>query len=636
MTTPLARFESARASGRVTWLSVLGIVLVPLVVAGVLVWAFWNPQDRLDQVRGAIVNNDSPVEVDGQTVPLGRQLSAGLVGGAGDSADADTNYTWVLTDEDDADAGLASGDFAAVVTIPENFSAAATSFSGDAADAEKATIDVTTSDKSRLVDDAVSQVITTTAADLVGNELTTSYLENIYLGFNTLGDELGTAADGASQLGDGASALADGASNLADGTVELSTGASGLASGVSSYTDGVSQLSGGLAELSRQTADLPTQTQGLATGAAGVSTGVDSLISTIDEQSALLVQVAQGCDPVLDPYCAAVLTYLQEAQQAAAANPNAAAQLSAGAQAVATGSQSLADGIPALSGGISQVAGAAATLAGAGTELDSGASQLAGGVSELSTGATGIADGATGVSDGVAELATGLSTAVDALPTYSDSERTNLAEVVAKPVVADGDDALAFGASGVPFYAALALWLGAFASLLVLRAKPVSVLGSTRPSAVLALRAWLPAAAVGAVQGVLLAAILQPLVELDAGGWIGLAAVSVVIAVAFSATNQALNAVFGGAGRFIAMVVALVLIGTSIIATAPTVLGDIAAVLPVQPAVDAVHAVIGSGAGLPAALTGLVLWTVGALAATTLAIARSRTVSVRKLVPHAA
>lgn len=633
MTTPLARFESARATGRVTWLSVVGIILVPLVVAGVLVWAFWNPQDRLDQVKAAIVNNDTPVEIDGQTVPLGRQLSAGLVGG--DASD-DTNYSWVITDEDDAAAGLTSGEFAAVVTIPGNFSAAATSFSGDAAAAEKATIDVTTSDKSRLVDDAVSQVITSTAAGLVGTELTTTYLENVYVGFNTLGDELGKAAAGAAQLGDGASALADGASQLADGTVELSTGASGLASGISSYTGGVSQLSTGLTELSGQTGSLPAQTQQLATGASGVADGVDSLIGTIDTQSALLAQVAQGCSPADDAYCVAVLQYLQQAQQAAAANPGGAAQLSAGARAVASGSQALADGMPALSGGIAQVAGAASALSAAGPDLSSGAAQLAGGVSELSSGAAGVSDGATGVSDGVDSLAAGLSTAVDGLPSYSESERTNLAEVVAEPVVAEGGDALSVGTTGVPLYASLALWLGALASFIVLRARPARVLGSTRPSVLLALRAWAPAAAVGALQGVLLAAILQPMVELDAGAWIGFAAVTALIGVSFAAANQALNAVFGGVGRFLSMIVALVLIGTSIIATAPQLLDDVLTILPVQPAVNAVHAAIGSGAGLGAAIVGLVLWTVGSLLATTLAIARTRTVTVRQLVPRAA
>ena len=211
MSSPVSILERAGSHRRIGWLGILGIILVPLVVAGILVWALWNPEERLPQVTAAIVNNDEPVEIDGQQVPLGRQLSAGLVG------NDDTNYTWVITDEDDATEGLANGSYTAVVTIPENFSEAATSVGGDADEAEQATIDVTTSDRTRLVDDALTATITSTAASLTGKELTTSYLENVYVGFNTLGDQLGEAADGAQKTADGADDLASGADELASG-----------------------------------------------------------------------------------------------------------------------------------------------------------------------------------------------------------------------------------------------------------------------------------------------------------------------------------------------------------------------------------------------------------------------------------
>ena len=57
-------------------------------------------------------------------MPLGRQLTAGLVEGNGNE---DENLNWVISNTEDAAAGLADGTFRAVVTIPENFSAAATS-----------------------------------------------------------------------------------------------------------------------------------------------------------------------------------------------------------------------------------------------------------------------------------------------------------------------------------------------------------------------------------------------------------------------------------------------------------------------------------------------------------------------------
>ena len=116
--------ERARAP-KVTWVSLVGLILVPLLVAAGFLWATWNSDTRLDRVQAAIVNNDEGTTLNDQFVPLGRQLAGGLVNGEDDTS----NFDWVLTDTDDARDGLESGTYAAVVTIPADFSKQATSFS---------------------------------------------------------------------------------------------------------------------------------------------------------------------------------------------------------------------------------------------------------------------------------------------------------------------------------------------------------------------------------------------------------------------------------------------------------------------------------------------------------------------------
>ena len=158
----LERATSARRVG--TW-SLVGLVLVPLIVAAGFLWATWDSTDRLDRVQAAVVNLDEPVELDGQTVPLGRQLAGGLVAGPDDedaAADAPVqNFDWVLTDAADAASGLESGQYAAVVTIPKTFSARATSFSKTDADAIRpATLQVQTSEVAGISDPVVGQAIT--------------------------------------------------------------------------------------------------------------------------------------------------------------------------------------------------------------------------------------------------------------------------------------------------------------------------------------------------------------------------------------------------------------------------------------------------------------------------------------------
>ncbi|HMO11940.1 MAG TPA: hypothetical protein PKB06_10670, partial [Actinotalea sp.] len=124
MLMPLSQAQRARFASRTTWLSVLGLLLVPLVVGGLLTWSLWDPQTRLDRVSAVIVNQDEPVTLNGQLVPLGRQLAAALVTGQG-TGDADdtaedtvpnvsgtgvtTTFDWVLSDAEDAADGLRTG-----------------------------------------------------------------------------------------------------------------------------------------------------------------------------------------------------------------------------------------------------------------------------------------------------------------------------------------------------------------------------------------------------------------------------------------------------------------------------------------------------------------------------------------------
>ena len=122
----LARFRRNRLSRA----AVVAVTVVPLFYGVLYVWANWNPTGNLNRVQAAVVNLDQPVTTrtsDGkaQTVPLGRSLAGELT-----RNDSKQNFDWELTDAAEAQTGLMDGDYAAVVTIPKNFSAAATSTSG--------------------------------------------------------------------------------------------------------------------------------------------------------------------------------------------------------------------------------------------------------------------------------------------------------------------------------------------------------------------------------------------------------------------------------------------------------------------------------------------------------------------------
>ena len=99
-----ALIERARSHRPITSLTLIGVLLLPAILGGVLVAALQDPTQRLDTMTAAIVNDDKPVTVNGQLAPLGRQLSAGLVDGTG-TKDRSENLTWVISNEKDGGAG---------------------------------------------------------------------------------------------------------------------------------------------------------------------------------------------------------------------------------------------------------------------------------------------------------------------------------------------------------------------------------------------------------------------------------------------------------------------------------------------------------------------------------------------------
>ncbi|MEY4533069.1 MAG: hypothetical protein RI926_838 [Actinomycetota bacterium] len=538
--------NSAKTEGKPKLISIIGLIFVPLIVVGTLMWGLWNPTDRLETVTAAIVNNDEPVTINGQLTPLGRLLTAGLVEG-GDGA---TNYNWVITNEEGAKQGLENGDYVAVVTIPENFSEVATSSFSDASNPEQAIIDVTSSDKTRLVDDALTTAITSTAVTLLNQQLSASYIENVLIGFSTLSESLGEAATGAREL-------SNGIASLADGVTQLSTGAT--------------QFSNGMWTLQAQAAAIPGSAQQIADGLAGLSATCSQVV----------VAPAQ-------------------------------AQFCGGLAGLTAGTSGLAGGLSSLSGGI--------------TELAAGSSGIA-------TGVEGIASGTTAVAGGSADLANGLDTAVANIPVYSEAESKKLSEVVTAPVALKDAGTLTFGANSTPLYVVLSLWIGALAIFVGLRTLPQRLLESTRSSLSLATRSFVIPAVVGIIQGLSVATVIAVANGYDLVEWASVASIAALIGIAFTATNQALNAILGGFGRMVSLAVGILILVTGVISTVPKLLDTILGFTPANDAVTALQAVINSGnvSGFASAVTALVLWSLGGVLFTALAISRKRHVSITTL-----
>lgn len=461
--------------------ALIGVLLVPLLFAAGFLAATWKSADHLKRVDAAVVNLDEPVTVNGQMVPLGRELAGGLA--KGDPDDPDKNFNWKVTKEDDARSGLASGRYAAIVVIPKSFSADATSYGdADPQKARQATVDIETSQIVGIADATVGQTIADTARRTLNKTLTESYLDNIYLGFNKTGEQFGEVADGASKLADGSGELgngidqaAKGADDFSNGLTQLDNGAGQLAAGGPQLKSGGQELAGGLGQLSQKTSELPGQTTQLAQGSRGIADGVKGLsegsaqlsqgLTALNQQlpaqlndaaaksAADAAKLGEGakefagqaqnfgngmeqfskglqtpgalvsCDQagITDP--AECQGFLKGAAAAGVAmetkDPSTGQSLVSGAQGIGQGAKTFSDEIAKATSGASSPAGLNELMSNIGMLAD-GATKLNGGLQQLAPGADKVAGGTEQLAQGMTPLSQGISELSTGATQYAD------------------------------------------------------------------------------------------------------------------------------------------------------------------------------------------------------------------------
>lgn len=632
----------------------LGSLLLPAVFGALVLWSSSDRVEQSGRVPAAVVNLDKPVTTgkgkNEQIIYAGRLLAAGLTSPARES---DSNLGWELTDAESAEAGLADGDYYAVITIPEDFSRSISSVQGDRP--RSAEISVESNDASTPLAAEASRQVAQVAAARLGDRVTTTFLDGLFDRSGRLRVQLGKAsgaagqvADGAGRLADGAGRLSDGAGRLAGGLDQLSGGADRLASGATRLAGGAGRLDAGahrladgLGRLERRTDPLPGQTDRLADGAGRVAEGAGAYAQLLTAwKDACADPLVVGAQPRL---CAITV-------QAVGPTGDRARRLEEGSDDLATGVRRLADATPALTGAIDRtaaggdaLAGGARRLADGADRLASGARRLAGGAAEAGAGAQQLAGGSQQLASGSGRLSNGSGRLADGLASGADripEPAKDAADVVADPVAttssrlnptADGATALA------PLVLALGLWLGAFVTYLVRRALPAASSRAARAGWRSALAGWLPALLVGAVQAVLLV-VTALLFGASFTAPVGVAAMALLAVAGFAAVTQAFVVALGRRRGWVALIAftalqVVALGGLVPIETAPAALQSLNALLPVARAADVfAHLTIGGQVGSPL-VSALVVggWGLAALAVTTLAARRRQRLSVADL-----
>jgi putative membrane protein len=614
--TSTATVAAARKKSRLRAAAVAAVILVPLAFAGLFVGALSQSDSALDSIPAAIVNQDELIRQtdengDEQIIFAGRQLVTELTGSE------ESGFDWHITNQEQAEAQLASGEVYAILTVPDNFSEAILSISSD--NPEKADISIRTDDAHSYLTTAVANVVGQGLVSTFGKEITAQFVTGVYSNFEDVGDSLSQAADGADELSGGVSELGDGLSSLAGGAASARNGAAAYADGVESYTNGVNQLSSGLNQLNSGSAVLSQVSSDVATYTATVQ----SLSARLTAANATL-QSTPG-----DTAALAELSSVTTALTAAANQGYVLAPTTTGR-------------VTAIQGGISDSANGAQQLAAGSAQLVSGANSLTRGLSGITSGAWSAADGAGQLASGAGELATGLQTGADQVPSFSDEQTAATADVVSEPItysVTTDNPVTDIGQVVSTLFVPLGLWLGALAVFLVLRPISRRALASTAPNGRLVFSALSKAGAITVSQAILLVLLLH--VSLGVA-WSLLPAtlgVAVLMAAAFTAFHYVLTVAFGRAG----LVISLLLVAIQITATGglypieliATPFQAVSPFLPLTYGVSAMQGIIAGGAVSSILLSVVVLFAfgLGSVIVSLFAIRRTRHAVALGLVP---
>ncbi|MEK5233207.1 YhgE/Pip domain-containing protein [Lysinibacillus sp. FSL K6-0232] len=375
-------------------ISIIAVLFIPVMYAGMFLWAFWDPYAGLPNLPVAVVNEDTGAEMDDVQLDLGDTLVDKLM----DSE----QFNFIEVSKEEAEKGLNGRDYYMILEIPTNFSEHATTLLDDKP--SKLVMNYIPNEGLNFLGAQIGETAMDRVRAEVNAQVSATYAEKLFDSIATMGEGFTEAADGSLKLDEGAKKVADGAKDLkgyleqlASSTVELSNGTDKLTKGAGEAAKGANELSNGLVKLQDGTVQLQQGAQQAANGAASLEQG--------------LTQYTQGVAKV-----GAGLTTLNDKQQqisagAASIAENAGA-LNGAASQLTEGSAKVEAGITALSNQLQDMIATmpeeqAAVLKQTLAELQAGSASVHNGLSSLSAGTEQLQAGANQVSSGAGQIAAG-------------------------------------------------------------------------------------------------------------------------------------------------------------------------------------------------------------------------------------
>lgn len=595
---------------KILLLSMAVISFIPIMYSGFFLGSIWDPYGQVKNLPVAFVNEDKGAQLNGQVLNIGQSVEQKLKN--------NHDLGWEFVNKQQADDGVNSGHFYAVVTVPTDFSAKAASIT--AAQPQQAVIRYTTTPAKNYIGSLVSNQAAEKVKTSVAEQITQAYAKGVLENIGKLGDGLETAAGGAAKLHGGLTQLQAGAQTYTGGVRQLAVNQRAMANGLARLGDGSRQLQAGLGQLSN---GLPSKSQvaQLTNGMKQLQAGLNQLNTSVHNSSPMLVSqqnkvqseaqaLAQTMQTAAADLTAAggtlqtlghdavasggstTITLPQISQLSQALNKTQTISVQAAAllkdlqiltKSLSAQQTQLQAGVSTLNNGVNQLApNATAALNGynsvraANNQLLAGSTSLTNGLAQAQTGSQQLANGArlldsrSGVlTNGVLQLAGGADTLATKLADASRQlkiQPTGAAtqQQMANPVKSETTkrgDVPNYGYALAPYVLSLSLFVGAIALNIIY---PIRKTFAEQENA---FRWWLAKASVTGMAAFIQATILM-LIMVYCLGLVPDHPVNFIGAIyltsfVYMSIVSLLVIVLDNPGRFLAMVILVLQLGSS-------------------------------------------------------------------------
>ena len=598
-------------SNKILLISMAVISFIPILYSGFFLGSIWDPYGQTKNLPVAFVNEDKGASLNGKSLNVGESVEKKLK----DNHD----LGWEFVSKQQADEGVNSGHFYAVVTIPSDFSQKAASITES--EPQQAVINFTTTPAKNYIGSLVSNQAAAKVKSSVSEQITQAYAKGILENLDKLGIGLDTAANGASTLHDGLGRLQSGTQAYVGGVKQLAVNQQSLAGGLAQLSDGSRKLQAGLGQLSN---NLPTESQlsQLSNGMKQLQSGINQLNASVRNPSPALVAqqnkvetTAQTLVQTMRASESDLLTAggtLQALSTQAAASGSDSTTISSSQisnisqaftktkaiiaqtgtlredlqtlnQQLSAQQTQLQAGVSALNNGVNQLTPNAITAFNgynsvrfANNQLLAGSASLTNGLNEAKSGSQKLANGANllesrsgALIDGTSQLASGADTLANKLADASNRIKiqptgATTQQQIANPVkseVTEKGNVPNYGYALSPYVLSLSLFVGALVLNVIY---PIRKTFSEQESAI---RWWLSKASVAGVAAFMQATILMLVMVFFLGltpehpaHFIG---AIYLTSFAYMSIVSLLVIVLDNPGRFLAMVLLVLQLGSS-------------------------------------------------------------------------